>query len=44
MNFEPMKEFMDYLTGWRIPGNAIVIYKNGKSVFEYTVILKRKKK
>lgn len=36
MNFEPMKEFMDYLTGWRIPGNSIVIYKNGKSVFEYS--------
>lgn len=36
MNFEPMKEFLDHLTSWRIPGNVMVIYKDGKPVFEYT--------
>jgi len=36
MNFEPMKEFLDYLTSWRIPGNVMVVYKNGCKVFEHT--------
>lgn len=36
MNFQPMKEFLDHLTSWRIPGNVMVVYKDGKPVFEYT--------
>lgn len=35
MNFEYMWNFMDRLTSWRIPGNVISIYKDGKKVFEY---------
>lgn len=36
MNFEYMKNFMDSLTDWIIPGNSVVIYKDGKKVFEYS--------
>lgn len=36
MNFQPMKEFLDHLTSWRIPGNVMVVYKDGKPMFEYT--------
>lgn len=35
MNFEYMKNFMDSLTEWIVPGNSVVIYKDGKKVFEY---------
>ena len=36
MNFEYMENFMDSLTEWIIPGNSVVIYKDGKKVFEYS--------
>lgn len=36
MNFEYLKNFMDSLTEWIIPGNSVVIYKDGKKVFEYS--------
>lgn len=36
MNFEYMKNFMDSLTDWIIPGNSVVIYKAGNKVFEYS--------
>ena len=36
MNFEYMKNFMDSLTEWIIPGNSVFIYKDGKKVFEYS--------
>lgn len=36
MNFEYMKNFMDSLTEWIVPGNSVVIYKDGKKVFEYS--------
>ena len=36
MNFEYMKNFMDSLTEWIIAGNSVVIYKDGKKVFEYS--------
>lgn len=36
MNFEYMKNFMDSLTEWIVPGNSVVIYKGGKKVFEYS--------
>ena len=32
---EPLKEFMDHLTSWRIPGNCIRIALGGKEVFRY---------
>ena len=36
MNFEYMKNFMNSLTEWIIPGNSVVIYKDGNKVFEYS--------
>lgn len=36
MDFKPMKEFLDHLTSWRIPGNVMTIYKDGERVLEYT--------
>ena len=36
MDFQPMRDFLDHLTSWRIPGNVMVIYKDGEPVFEYT--------
>ncbi len=35
MNFEPMKKLMDSLTAWRIPGNSVSVYRDGKEVFNY---------
>ena len=35
MNFEPLRHFMDKLTGWRIPGNSIIVSIDGKEVFKY---------
>lgn len=35
MNFAHMKEFMDRLTNWRIPGNSIRIMLGNKEVFSY---------
>ena len=35
MDFEPLKQFMDYLTNWRIPGNDISVWKDNKEVFRY---------
>lgn len=35
MRFELLKDFMDSLTGWIIPWNSAVVYKDGKRVFEY---------
>ena len=35
MDFTPVKEFMDYLTDWRIPGNSIRVSIDGKEVFTY---------
>jgi len=36
MDFENLKIFMDNLTSWRIPGNVVNVYKDGRKVFEYT--------
>lgn len=33
MDFSLMKEFMDRLTAWRIPGNTVVVYHKNKEVF-----------
>ena len=35
MNFDLMKDFMDRLTSWRIPGNGISVCIDGKEVFAY---------
>jgi len=35
MNFSYMKDFMDFLTSWRIPGNDISVCVEGKEVFRY---------
>ncbi len=35
MNFRNVKDFMDRLCDWLMPGNVCVIYKDGKKVFEY---------
>ncbi len=36
MDFAPMKNFMDHLTDWIIPGNSIVVYHKNKEVFRYS--------
>ena len=36
MNFRSMRDLMNRLTAWRIPGNAAVIYLGGKEVFSYS--------
>ncbi len=36
MDFSMMKEFMDRLCAWRIPGNTIVVYHKNKEVFRYS--------
>ena len=36
MDFTPLKNFMDRLTSWRIPGNSISICIENKEVFNYS--------
>ncbi len=36
MDFTKLKDFMERLTAWRIPGNAAVVYYKGEKVFEYS--------
>ena len=36
MDFKNLAEFMDHLTGWRIPGNSCVVYKDREQVFKYS--------
>ena len=35
MNFTKLKEFMDHLTEWRIPGNDISVWIDNNEVFRY---------
>lgn len=35
MDFKILEQFMDHLTGWRIPGNSISVCIDGKEVFSY---------
>ena len=35
MNFSKVKEFMDHLTQWRIPGNDISVWLDNEEVFRY---------
>lgn len=36
MDFTELKEFLDHLTSWRIPGNGVKVCLEGKEVFSYT--------
>ena len=36
MDFKNLKNFMNSLTEWVIPGNSAAVYKDGKKVFEYS--------
>lgn len=35
MNFTELKNLMDRLTAWRIPGNAVSVWKDGEEVFSH---------
>lgn len=35
MDFSNLKQYMDHLTQWRIPGNSIVVYQNNRLVCSY---------
>lgn len=35
MDFQALRQQMDQLTAWRIPGNAAVVYQRGKEIFSY---------
>ncbi len=35
MDFSALKDFMDRLTAWRIPGNSVSVHLDGKEVFSY---------
>lgn len=36
MDFTKLKDFMDHLTSWRIPGNGVKVCLEGREVFSYT--------
>ena len=36
MDFTKLKNFLDHLTSWRIPGNGVKVCLEGKEVFSYT--------
>ena len=36
MEFGALKDFMDHLTAWRIPGNGVRVCLEGREVFSYT--------
>lgn len=36
LNFNILKDFMDRLTAWRIPGNSVSIWHNGEEIFKYS--------
>ena len=36
MDFTALKDFMDHLTSWRIPGNGVMVCLEGKEAFSYT--------
>ena len=38
MDFGLMKDFMDRLTAWRIPGNNISVCVDNKEVFTYQIL------
>lgn len=36
MDFTDLKDFMNHLTEWRMPGNTACVYVDGKEVFRYS--------
>ena len=36
MDFTLMKEYMDHLTSWKMPGNSVRVYKDNELVFKYS--------
>ncbi|MBE7024214.1 MAG: beta-lactamase family protein [Ruminococcaceae bacterium] len=36
MDFTPLKDFMDRLTAWRMPGNSVCVYYKNEEVFRYS--------
>ena len=36
MNFTVLKDFMNRLTAWRMPGNTVSVYLKGKEIFRYS--------
>ncbi len=36
MDFTPLKDFMDRLTDWVIPGNSVCVYHKNEEVFRYS--------
>ncbi|MDO4618258.1 MAG: serine hydrolase domain-containing protein [Clostridia bacterium] len=36
MDFQNLKDFMDRLTAWKIPGNSISVYHKNKEAFRYS--------
>ncbi len=36
MNFQYVKDFMNRLTAWVMPGNSICIYRNNREIFRYS--------
>ncbi len=36
MDFTALKDFMNRLTAWRMPGNSVSVYLKGKEVFRYS--------
>lgn len=36
MDFTALKDFMNRLTAWRMPGNTVSVYLKGKEVFRYS--------
>lgn len=35
MDFTMLKEYLDKITHWRIPGAAVMVFKDGKEVYKY---------
>ncbi len=35
MNFNRLREFQDWLTAWRIPGNDCIVYKDHEEIYRY---------
>ncbi len=36
MNFKPLRDFQDFLTSWRIPGNECIVTKDGEEIYRYS--------
>ena len=36
MDFQNLKDFMDHLTDWKIPGNTVIVNYKGEQVYKYS--------